>query len=954
MSKEPHHYSADEARRSHLEHTIDVDTVAKTSGSLIPPLDPFATIEPTSAQECSGRFVVLRPLNRGNLGVVSVALDQELNREIALKHIRDDRADSELYRQSFVREAEVTGKLEHPGVVPVYSFGKDAKDRLFYAMRLIRGIDLRTAIQLFHKGVSAKQIAYDGAQLRELVRNLVSVCHTMAYAHARGVIHRDLKPANIMLGPYGETLVVDWGLAKPTGVASGAQENGQRTAHDLSGAEMPLEMTKSNTSNTMDGSIIGSPVYAPIEQLTGNLAAIDHRSDIYSLGAILFEILTGGPPLGNTSLIELIATVKAGLIPAPRDVLPQVPKAISAVCRRAMQTNPSDRYQSVQDLRKDLESWLYDLPVAAYQESAWERGLRWMRTHQSIVRASVVCLILIACVSTIAAMFIDNARRNQAIALKNEAAARREATDLYRLARSTAETLLTTTSDRLAEIPDAIDLRQELLVGAATAYEKMAENHSADPGLKREAASSLLGLAAVQRKLDLLPASSTSLKKAVSKLDELLGSPEANDRDSLDLAKCLIELGRVYSDERRDQEASRSVVRALALLDPSVTSSTASAESWLLRGEALIQKAIIEQDRGDQLAAIETNQAAVDALRSGLERVSDSALTVNLRHQLARGLLNLAFSRSTRDPTDARIQTALEDSLENLEWCVAHQPNRSAFSQDLALVHNNLADCLLNDQGNLEEALKFYNRSLEFFSKLAREQPLVAEYKNGLILAQLGLGNVAYLQQDRNTAQRHYHMADTVADQLLAQNSLRSTFRATCALAKFTFGEVLTDSEPDKAIALLEYAAKLLPKIDRDAAKISLAIDQVDISMQRDLAQLSRAQKLLLIEEPTGLAERLPEFVQATEPLKSWKAAYNSACYISLACTKLRDDANLADELASAVQAAMRRLARVLSERPEQWETALVDPDLELLRENYAAEFQALKPGPSPKPAERT
>ena len=165
------------------------------------------------------RFSVLRPYARGGLGQVSVAMDYELNREVALKEIRPEHADHPESRSRFLLEGEVTGRLEDPGVVPVYGMGKDARGRPFYAMRFVKGQSLKEAIQRFHKGGNGtrRNRGEWNRGLRALLNRFVAVCNVVSYAHSRGVVHRDLKPSNVLLGPYGETLVVDWGLAKVIG-----------------------------------------------------------------------------------------------------------------------------------------------------------------------------------------------------------------------------------------------------------------------------------------------------------------------------------------------------------------------------------------------------------------------------------------------------------------------------------------------------------------------------------------------------------------------------------------------------------------------------------------------------------------------------------------------------------------------------------------------------------------
>ncbi len=188
--------------------------------------DSYATAAPSvGAPSAEGRrFRILRPHAEGGLGKVSVAHDEELHREVALKEIQERHADDPESRTRFLVEAEITGGLEHPGIVPVYGLGQYADGRPFYAMRFIRGDSLKEAIEQFHKPEAKRLPAGERAlALRKLLGRFLDVCNAIAYAHSRGVLHRDLKPGNIMLGKYGETLVVDWGLAKPVGGPTGKE-----------------------------------------------------------------------------------------------------------------------------------------------------------------------------------------------------------------------------------------------------------------------------------------------------------------------------------------------------------------------------------------------------------------------------------------------------------------------------------------------------------------------------------------------------------------------------------------------------------------------------------------------------------------------------------------------------------------------------------------------------------
>lgn len=386
--------SVDTSVREKLEQFADTDLVQ--SVAQLKTLDPLATQSINVVADRSGRFSYLRPLDRGGLGVISVALDRELNREVALKQIREDRADEEAYRHKFTLEAEVTGGLEHPGIVPVYAFGNGPDGRPYYAMRLIRGDNLRQHISEFHDAVRHGQEPFNGSRLRQLVRRFLDVCDAVAYAHSRGVLHRDLKPANVMVGKFGETLLVDWGLAKTIGKEAGAEQNVD--THPLT-SERFLTPSGSDANLTIHGQAVGTAAYAAPEQIAGKLHLIDERSDVYGLGAILYEILTGSPPINGDSTEEIAKRAVRNKVKSPREIQPAIPKGIISVCMKALAGQPDDRYRSATDLRLDVEAWLDDEPLAASPDSPTSRMARWLRKNRAFAGATAAGLLLISTVS---------------------------------------------------------------------------------------------------------------------------------------------------------------------------------------------------------------------------------------------------------------------------------------------------------------------------------------------------------------------------------------------------------------------------------------------------------------------------------------------------------------------------------------------------------------------------
>jgi serine/threonine protein kinase len=311
-TKDPAPSTADPAVRPNLSAMSTLSKREESSVSAVP-----AVGTPTS----SGlRFLLLRPHARGGLGQVSVALDEELHREVALKEIQDRHADNPEVRARFLLEAEITGGLEHPGIVPVYGLGHDALGRPFYAMRFIRGNSLQEAIKRFHQADRASRPAGERAlAFRKLLGRFVAVCNAIAYAHSRGVLHRDLKPGNIMLGKYGETLVVDWGLAKTVE---------QPEANRSEGESLLVPFSGNSGSATQMGSTLGTPAYMSPEQAAGRLDLLGPASDIYSLGATLYCLLTGTPPFQEKNLADLLRQLEAGKVVPPRQINKEVPPAL--------------------------------------------------------------------------------------------------------------------------------------------------------------------------------------------------------------------------------------------------------------------------------------------------------------------------------------------------------------------------------------------------------------------------------------------------------------------------------------------------------------------------------------------------------------------------------------------------------------------------------------------------
>ncbi|MFK8115287.1 MAG: serine/threonine-protein kinase [Rubripirellula sp.] len=369
----------------------------------------------------------LRFVNAGGLGEVFKGEDAKLHRSVAIKFMHTRLCADEESRSRFALEAEVTGRLEHPGVVPLYGFGSSDDERPFYAMRFIDGETLDDAIDRYFAKVDVTHGDEARVDSRRLLANFVSVCKTMAYAHNRGIVHRDIKPANVMLGRFGETIVVDWGLAVPVMRDERFKSSGEQTL---------MPSANNSNSGSTSGRGAGTPAFMSPEQASE--LAPTPASDIYSLGATLFKILSGKPPICSKSLPEIRSNLIDGKLPVLSDLRSDIPKPMQAICEKAMALHPTNRYPTALDLARDVERFLADEPVTAYTDTVGQRLMRFARRHRSAFQTLLVGLVLCMGLSIFAALAQSNSARTardaeqKAIAAGVEIQSAKEQADEYR------------------------------------------------------------------------------------------------------------------------------------------------------------------------------------------------------------------------------------------------------------------------------------------------------------------------------------------------------------------------------------------------------------------------------------------------------------------------------------------------------------------------------------------
>ncbi|QSB01093.1 protein kinase [Methylomonas sp. EFPC1] len=318
----------------------------------------------------------------GGGGQVLLGFDERIGREVAIKELLDQAANDDVELSArFLREARITGRLEHPGIVPVYDLGTKQSGAPYYVMRLVRGDTLAKALKACNDEVLAEHAL---SRRLGLLDRLIDVCEAVAYAHSKGVIHRDIKPGNIVLGPFGETIVLDWGLAKV--------ENEADLAPLISAAP---KQVADDADLTRIGDILGTPAYMAPEQANPDFGAVDTRSDVFALGCILYYLLAGHPPLSG-SADEILAQLSSlAPMPSARDPKLPMPPELIAICDKALSKDKSLRFPNAAALADELRAYRDGRLVSAYAYSRGELLRRFIARNKVVLAASLAVLLAI-------------------------------------------------------------------------------------------------------------------------------------------------------------------------------------------------------------------------------------------------------------------------------------------------------------------------------------------------------------------------------------------------------------------------------------------------------------------------------------------------------------------------------------------------------------------------------
>ena len=859
--------------------------------------DKFSAINETLSTV--HRYELHDVLGKGGRAVVRSALDCELGRDVAVKVLRPQLRENQQAQMRLQREAQIISQLDHPGIVPIYGRGVNKDGMPFYCMRQVAGGTFRQAIEDFHQ----KPFASDTARrsdLLPLVRHLVNVCQTIAFVHQRGFVHRDVKPENILVGDFGATFVVDWGLAKQI---SELDKSDPVVDASVEGCEDDMESPE-DFAITQTGASLGTPAYMSPEQAAGTASHDPVRSEIFNLGATMFTLLTGRAPYSGGTMLAVFRDARERSFTDDAQISFVGDPAFKAICLKAMSRQPLARYDSASDLAADIERVMADQPITCYPEPITRRLWRLGKHHRTLLTSSILALFVLTMSSMVGSAFVHRQRQR---ADANFRQAHRAVTDSF----------VRISDDFLMNQPEFQPLRSELLADGLEFYDHLLQS-SSDPRIKWEMALACLQVGKLRRELGETDTAVELLSRAERLYEELAaaGASEpmlfvadplqpANLPANVHRAQALRELGLTLSDARHleeacgilrrsvDERSSAEISQAIRIIlvetlldiaklaqsnDAAAAGEEAldeaeaqlfkglpTADKSRIHGELLVQQSEMAQYRGNREQALEKIVEAIKVIRSGGQDADiEAQLALISAHQVAAELL-IGLNRHQAVVDQFQESTALLDELTLLH------PHVLSFRQLYANHCEQFSDSLAKLDRRVE-SVRWLSKALALYASLNQQSSTMVKK---LVERYTELG-VWHQSEDRiNEA----HDSFVAAVDLLNENAKHASAAAPAQLT-FRLARSLQSIGVDrwrtglsqKALEAFERSSALLRELseqkpDNLEFKERLAAGVLGEAMACELLelfdeQIVRCQKAMELQK--SLIQENPDFLRAS------------------------------------------------------------------------------------------
>jgi serine/threonine-protein kinase len=830
-------FFADEKQFDSLVAPLRVQTPLPGTALNTPPTRPIAATPPPAKdirgpdllEANGGRFgdyELLEEIARGGMGIVFKARQIRLNRIVALKMIRNGQLAYAEEIQRFKLEAEAAANLDHPNIVPIYEIG-DIGGQHFFSMKLIEGGNLtqRLAAYRLPDGPRSRSTAGVDAKQRQAARLIATVAHAIAYAHERGLLHRDLKPANILVDAQGQPHITDFGLVKRVGHPP---PNPESTIEPATGAARADSLTQS-------GIAVGTPNYMAPEQAAGPKNALTTAADVYSLGAILYEMLTGRPPFRADTPLETLLLVLEHEPERPRILCPTMDRDLETICLKCLDKNPHKRYAGAEALAEDLERYLVGEPILARPAGPAEWLWRWCRRNRSLaagVGLAAASLLTVAIVSFL--FFLREA--SHAKRLRQEKAETAMALDLAR--RKEAETATALELARRKEIEaeqhaqeeekqrrkaeaNALEVDKQRRRAEANAQEEKKQRQLADESF-RQAHRAVgefciqLGEIRLAQYAGLQPVRKAFLEASLKYYDGFIRQRGKDPTLRAELADTKFRVAFITNVIGSQTEALARYQEARAIYEELVAADPKSAALRAGLGRTCINMGLLLDALGKPRESLEAQEKARDLFDRLSRQVKKPAA---YRSSLAATYTNLGTLYRTIGRLPDSVD-AFRKALAIHEELVRNHPGVSKYKGQLAVGHVNMGVMygVLGDEG---KALDSYRAAWKLQNEIARAHPDQHENQRDLAMSYRRIGNRLCATGKLNDGLRWLNEGHTIVNKLVKSNPEVTEFQVLLGVSSRSLGHAYRDKgDLDKALGHYGAARQILETLTAAHPKV--------------------------------------------------------------------------------------------------------------------------------------
>jgi serine/threonine protein kinase/tetratricopeptide (TPR) repeat protein len=754
-----------------------------------------------------GEYEIVRELGRGGMGVVYEAIQNKLGRRVALKVLPFAAVLDKQQTARFMLEAQAAAQLNHPHIVPVYGVGCE-RGVHYYSMQFIEGQSLDAALQELRQfreasrcgaepqpsaerdknardtrtGFSTSCSTHDRRYATVVAQLGIQAAEALQHAHDFGVVHRDIKPSNLMIDREGNLWVTDFGLAR----------------------------CQADSTITLTGAVLGTVRYMSPEQAAGRRALVDHRTDIYSLGSTLYEMLALRTPYDADNSHELLQQIECREPASLRRLNPAVPFDLETIVLKAISKRRSQRYATAQELADDLRSFVAGKTIAARRPSLVDRVAKWSARHKNLVASAVVVALLALIGTTAAAVLIAREQAATADALLESESNFARSQSNFRQSREVLDHFGPLVADRLAGLPGAERLRNEVLQDTLRYYDRFVAQATNDPTLQSELAITCFRSGEI---LDRLGASDKALA-AYERARDLFRTLKT-DNAQVQLAACHNNLALLYASQGNIDAAQTAYDDAIRLYEQRLVTDASNADCQLQLASAIGNLALLLSHADQHSEALELHHRALELQQ---QLVEDHPEQAEFRHELAMTFNNLSYFH--RDTDSNRSIKLNQRAIDLLRQVASAEPDNVDFHSDLALSYTNqgslLASC--EDYENAEAA---YREAIGLYQSLLRQAPSVVAYRRDLAVAHNNLGRTLTKLQRHEAAQAAledardalYSLSQEVPNDVAVLSSLGGVFNNLGMAYEHTGDNGSAIAAYEQAVAYQRSALSRAPKM---------------------------------------------------------------------------------------------------------------------------------------------